>query len=190
VQDFVTGFRRDAGDARTRIFIVDDHPLVRESLRLLLGREADLTICGEAATANAALLHAPLCEPDVVLIDVTLPDMSGIALAGELHRRNPRMILAMLSGHDEKLHVDAAFRAGARGYIVKGGVAELADAVRRLVDGEEYRSAELTRRPVRPVPAQCRPTFRATSGAPDRGAWDGCAPPAFSGRPRAPRHRR
>jgi DNA-binding NarL/FixJ family response regulator len=181
---------------KTRIFMVDDHPLVRESLRLLLGREPDFSICGEATQAREALRKVPIYRPDLVLIDVSLPDMSGVALAAELHRRDGGLVLAMLSAHDDDHRVDAAFHAGARGYIVKGSTAELAAAVRQLIGGAEYLSPVLsrpgvrgsTRRPARPAP--CRPTYRAVPAAPAPGGGDGCALPGFSGRPRGPRHRR
>lgn len=124
----------------TQIFIVDDHPVMRSSLRSILEREPDLTVCGEAATARTALAEAAGAEPDLVLIDVSLPDMSGIELARELHARHPDLPLAMLSGHGEKTHVERALQAGARGYILKGQSDDIPEAVRLLVRGERYLS--------------------------------------------------
>jgi DNA-binding NarL/FixJ family response regulator len=131
----------------TQIFIVDDHPVMRSSLRSLLEREPDLTVCGEAATARTALAEAPGAKPDLVLIDVSLPDMSGIELARELHSRHPELPLAMLSGHGEKSHVEQALQAGARGYILKGHADDLPEAVRRLVRGERYLSSGIDHTP-------------------------------------------
>ncbi|MFU8814162.1 MAG: response regulator transcription factor [Pseudomonadales bacterium] len=132
-----------AGAAKTRILLVDDHPIMRQSLRSLLEREADISICGEAATAVTALQQAADSKPDLALIDVSLPDMNGIALARALHQRYPHLVLAMLSGHDDRGHVEDAFLAGARGYILKGYAAELTTAVRHLMNGGWYRSADL-----------------------------------------------
>lgn len=174
----------------TRIFLVDGHRLVRESLSLLLGRETGFAICGDAAWGREALRQVPMFRPDLVLIGARLPDMSGMTLAGELHRWDQDLVLALLAGAGEGEGAEAAFRVGARGYVVRGSMAELVEAVRVLMSGAEYRSAAFTRRPARPVPAQCRPGFDPVPAAPAPGAGDGCAPPAFSGRPRAPRHRR
>jgi DNA-binding NarL/FixJ family response regulator len=189
-QDMMDAFGRDADDVRTRIFIVDDHPLVRQSLRLLLGREADLKVCGEAATGHAALTHAPFCDPDVVLIDWSLPDMSGVALARELRRRHPRLVLAMLADRNEQPDFTEAVRSGVRGLIVRRHSAELASAVRQLMSGEDYRSAEFSRRPVRPRRPQCRPALPAAPDEPVPDVWAGRVPTASSRRLRAPRHRR
>jgi DNA-binding NarL/FixJ family response regulator len=120
---------------------------MRSSLRSLLEREPDLTVCGEAATARTALAEAPGAKPDLVLIDVSLPDMSGIELARELHSRHPELPLAMLSGHGEKSHVEQALQAGARGYILKGHADDLPEAVRRLVRGERYLSSGIDHTP-------------------------------------------
>jgi DNA-binding NarL/FixJ family response regulator len=134
------GFR---GEAMIRIFIVDDHPVMRKVLRSLLEREPDLTVCGEAATAQAALVHADQSEPDLVLIDVSLPGMSGIELARELKARHPNLPLAMFSGHNTESHVDQAFQAGVSGYILKERANELPLAIRQIMRGERYLSPEV-----------------------------------------------
>ena len=127
----------------TRIFIVDDHPVMRRVLRTLLEREADLMICGEATTAEEALAQAATAEPDLVLIDVSLPGMSGIELARELQERHPDLPLAMFSGHNTGSHVDQALKAGARGYILKERANELPAAIRQILRGERYVSPEI-----------------------------------------------
>ena len=126
-----------------QVFIVDDHPAMRLALHSRLEREADLAVCGEAATAETALEQIGWAVPDLVLIDVSLPGMSGIDLARALRERHPDLPLAMLSGHGEKGYVDQAFKAGVRGYILKGGGAELAVAIRQVMRGGRYLSAEL-----------------------------------------------
>lgn len=126
-----------------RVFIVEDHPVVRASLRALLARETDMTVCGEASSAREAVDHVAVAAPHVVLIDVSLPDISGIELADALHRQAPELVLAMLSGHVERSYVRRALTAGARGYIVKGDAGELLDAIRALNRGEPFISREL-----------------------------------------------
>jgi two-component system invasion response regulator UvrY len=100
-------------------------------------------VCGDAATAEAALTGVIEAEPDLVLIDVSLPGMNGIELARLLRQRQPMLRLAMLSGHSEKTHVIQALSAGAHGYIVKGNVDEVAPAIRQILRGEQYLSAGL-----------------------------------------------
>jgi DNA-binding NarL/FixJ family response regulator len=127
----------------TQIFLVEDHVIMRQMLREYLTLEEDLAVCGEAGTAQAALDQIAAAHPDLVLIDVALPDMSGIDLVRLLQMKNPHLRLAILSGHREKRHVDEAFEAGAQGYILKGNAFELPEAIRRVMSGENYRSAEL-----------------------------------------------
>lgn len=125
------------------IFIVEDHPVMRQGLRSLLEREADLTICGEAPSGEAALEQIGPPLPDLVLIDVSLPGMSGIELARSLRERYPGLPLAMLSGHGEKSHVEQALAAGASGYILKGHAVNLPAAVRQVMGGKVYLSPEV-----------------------------------------------
>lgn len=127
----------------TRIFIVDDHAIMRNALQSALEREPDLTVCGTATTAAEALQQAAGTGPDLVLIDVSLPDMSGIEVARRLRARYPGLPLAMLSGHGERGHVAGAFEAGVDGYILKGHSDELPAAIRQVMRGERYLSAAL-----------------------------------------------
>jgi DNA-binding NarL/FixJ family response regulator len=125
------------------IFIVDDHAILRLSLRSLLERESDFSICGEADSANSALSEIGRVQPDLVLLDVSLPDMSGIELARTLHVKYPELRLLMLSGHGEKSHVDRAMGAGACGYVLKGNGKVLPEAIRQVLRGERYISSEI-----------------------------------------------
>ena len=124
----------------TRLFIVEDHPVMRQSLRAFLRRQADIDFCGEAATAEAALGQLEEARPDLVLIDVSLPGMSGLDLLELIRQRHPDLLCVMLSGHGERSHVDHALMAGARGYILKGDTDELAGALRKVIQGETYLS--------------------------------------------------
>jgi DNA-binding NarL/FixJ family response regulator len=126
-----------------QVFLVDDHPMIRQSLTALLAYEGDLVVCGEAATAEMALEQIGRKLPDLVLIDVSLPGMNGIELARTLRERHPNLPLAMLSGHDEQGHVHQALEAGANGYIVKGNADELPVAIRQIMRGEWYLSPEI-----------------------------------------------
>lgn len=126
-----------------QVFIVDDHPLVRDSLRAFLDLKPDLAVCGEASTAAEALARVHQARPDLVLVDMSLPDQSGIELVRMLRARHPELRLAMLSGHGERSHVDQALEAGACGYVLKGSTDTLPAALRRMAQGEQYLSAEV-----------------------------------------------
>ena len=125
----------------TRILVVDDHPLMRQSLRELLEWEEDLTVCAEADSAGAALASIAADRPDVILIDVSLPGVSGIEFARSVHALHADLPFAMLTGHSERSHVIQAFEAGARGYILKGHSDEIARAVRIVAAGGRYVSS-------------------------------------------------
>lgn len=127
----------------TRIFLIDDHAIMRASLRSLLEREPDLTVCGEAASAASALAHIATLEVDLALVDVSLPDMNGIELVGLLRIDYPDLVLVMLSGHVERTYVERAMQAGAHGYLVKGQSGKLVDALRAIMEGKRYVSAEI-----------------------------------------------
>jgi DNA-binding NarL/FixJ family response regulator len=120
----------------TKVFIIDDHDILRESIRGLLEWESDLEVCGEAASSGPALDFLKSMTPDLVLLDVSLPGMSGIELVKVLHERYPGLPVAMLSGHSEKSHIKAAMDAGARGYIFKTSSGQLPQLIRRLMLGE------------------------------------------------------
>lgn len=128
----------------TKVFIIDDHDILRESIRGLLEWESDLEVCGEAASSRSALEFLENVTPDLVLLDVSLPDMSGIELAKILQERYPDLLVAMLSGHSEKSHIKAAMEAGACGYIFKTSSGELPEIIRRLMLGERFVSADFS----------------------------------------------
>jgi DNA-binding NarL/FixJ family response regulator len=124
----------------TRLFIVEDHPVMRQSLRAFMKRQVGIDLCGEAATGEAALGQIEQAQPDLVLIDVSLPGMSGLDLLDVIRERHPGLLCVMLSGHGERSHVDHALMAGARAYILKGDTDELADALHKVIQGETYLS--------------------------------------------------
>jgi DNA-binding NarL/FixJ family response regulator len=132
---------------KRKIFIVDDHPIVRHGLRQLIELENDLVISGEAATANEAIEKIARDKPDLVLIDLSLnDDMSGIDLIkaiGERHRTVKTMVISMF---EESYYIERALRAGARGYIPKKyAYAAIIEAIRKVFDGEIYLSDNASR---------------------------------------------
>ena len=124
----------------TRLFIVEDHAVMRQSLRAFIKRQAGIELCGEAASAEAALQEIETARPDLVLIDLSLPGMSGLELLTLIRQRHPELYCVILSGHGERNHVDHAMMSGARGYILKGDTDELANALQQVIHGEIYLS--------------------------------------------------
>lgn len=122
--------------AQTTILIVDDHELIREGLRTLLDGEPDIRVVGEAKTANEALAFTRKLEPDVVVLDVRLPDRRGIEICGELQALSPSSRILVFSGIPEGSALVEAARAGADGFVSKEAPnAEIVDAVRRVAEG-------------------------------------------------------
>jgi two-component system, NarL family, response regulator DevR len=121
---------------QTAILIVDDHELIREGLRTLLDGEPDMQVIGEAKTANEGLALTRRLEPDVVVLDVRLPDRQGIEICGELRALSPNSRILVCSGLSEGSALMEAARAGADGFVSKEGPnAEIVDAVRRVAQG-------------------------------------------------------
>jgi len=131
-------------DGTTRVFVVDDHPLVRESLARLIDQQADLEVCGEAPTAALALARVPVAQPDVAVVDISLEGRSGLDLIRDLREVCPGVAVLVLSMHDEQLYAERALRLGARGYIMKReATRNVIAAIRRVRDGDLYLSAAL-----------------------------------------------
>ncbi len=119
-----------------RVFLVDDHTVVRQGLRLILEDATDMTVVGEAATAQEALHRVPAAQPDVILLDIHLPDQSGVAIARDLHRLVPTTRILILTVSDRHDDVFEALQAGARGYILKSASAdEVIAAIRQVMSG-------------------------------------------------------
>jgi DNA-binding NarL/FixJ family response regulator len=126
-----------------RIFVVEDHPLMRAVIRDYLGAMPGFEICGEAADAEQALELLEGVSPDLVLVDTTLSTMSGIDFVAVVRERWPALPCLMLSGHGQESYIARAFEAGASGYVLKGDPTELPLAIRRVLDGERYVSPRL-----------------------------------------------
>ena len=105
--------------AKHRVFVVDDHPIVRQGLALLIDQEPDLEVCGEAEEAESALAAIVAARPDVLLLDISLPGPDGIDLLKAIRATDPALPVLVLSMHDESVYAERALRAGANGYIMK-----------------------------------------------------------------------
>jgi DNA-binding NarL/FixJ family response regulator len=117
-----------------RVFIVEDHPVVRKGYVAFIRREADLEVCGEAGTAEEALAALPTAEADVVVLDVSLPGgMNGIDLLRELKQLYPALPILVVSGNEEAVYGDLVVSLGAWGYLMKGNAEAFVQAVRAMV---------------------------------------------------------
>ncbi len=127
-----------------RILLVDDHPIVRHGLGLLIDHEDDLNVCGETETVAEALDNLQTLNPDLILADISLKGASGLDLTKTLKEQNPDLPVLILSMHDEELYAERALRAGARGYIMKQESADqVIDAIRKVLEGGVYLSEQL-----------------------------------------------
>lgn len=107
-----------------KIFLVDDHPIVRDGLKLLINQQTDLTVCGEALDLKGALKGIAQSEPDLVITDITLKDSDGLELTRELKSLYPTLKIIVLSIHDESTYAERALCAGAQGYLMKEVVSD------------------------------------------------------------------
>ncbi len=131
--------------AKRRIFIVDDHPIVRQGLMQLINPEADMTIVGQGEDAYQALKLIRQLKPDLTLLDISLKDTGGIELLKEMRAQDPELRVLILSMHDESLYAERALRAGARGYVMKQEAPQvLLQAIRKVLKGEVYVSEKMS----------------------------------------------
>ena len=135
------------GRCRLRVFLLDDHEIVRRGLRELLEQESDLEVVGEAGTAEEALGRIPATHPDVAVLDVRLPDGDGVEVCREIRSRHPEVNCLMLTSFSDDEALLSAIMAGASGYLlkqVKG--TDLVDAIRRVAAGESLLDPSMTAR--------------------------------------------
>jgi DNA-binding NarL/FixJ family response regulator len=130
--------------ATISVFLVDDHSVVREGYRRLLERSAGIRVAGEAANAADAYSEFQRLNPDVVVMDISLPGASGIEAMRRMLAREPRAKVLMFSMHEEPIFATRAFQAGALGYVTKASAPEvLVDAVRTVAAGKRYLSPDM-----------------------------------------------
>lgn len=124
---------------KTRIFIVDDHPILRQGLALLINQEENLTTVGEAGDATTAMQGIDKMKPDLVLMDISLEGTSGIELTKNILAKQPNMRVLVISMYDESVYVDRALQAGAKGYLMKREVTDhIISAIHKVMSGEIY----------------------------------------------------
>ncbi len=132
---------------KSRILLVDDHPMVRERLAEVIQREPDLAVCGEAEDCFGALELIAASRPRLVIVDLTLKQSHGIELIKDIRSRHPEVLMLVLSMHDELLHAERAIRAGAKGYITKQeATRKIMLAIRTVLDGGVYLSEKMAAR--------------------------------------------
>ncbi|HEY4048584.1 MAG TPA: response regulator transcription factor [Acidobacteriaceae bacterium] len=131
------------GNKKT-VFVVDDHPLLRQGLALLINREPDLMVCGEAEEAQAAMRAIATNRPDILIVDISLNGPDGLDLLKNIRNSYPDLPVLILSMHDESIYAERALRARANGYIMKHEATEkVLIAVRRILGGDFYLSERM-----------------------------------------------
>lgn len=133
-----------------KVYIVEDHPVMRDGYKALIAQDSDLIFSGEASTAVDALSDIAKTKPDVVLIDIALPGQNGLELTKRLKALYPHLSLLVISAHDELLYAERALRAGASGYLMKREAAEsIVRGIRTVLSGELYLSTAIRSRLLR-----------------------------------------
>lgn len=132
---------------KTKVVIVEDHPLFRERLALLINKEPDMEVCGEADNIRQAMEVIQSTKPDAAVLDITLKGSSGLELLKDLKAQSIELPVLVLSMHDESLYAERAIRAGAKGYITKDEASDkVMMAIRKVMGGEIYLSEGTTSR--------------------------------------------
>jgi len=131
-------------DDPAKILIVDDHPIVRHGLAQLINDVEGLSVCGSAASPTEAMESLTRTEPDLVIVDLSLGDESGLELVKKLHGESPDLPVLVLSMHDEAYYADRVLRAGAMGYIMKQEAAgQMISAIHQVLSGKVYLSESM-----------------------------------------------
>ena len=134
---------RPSTRTRRRVFLVDDHPLVREWLANVINQQADLMVCGQSEGREGCLEAIDKKRPDVAIVDISLKDCSGFDLITEIKQHVPHIEIIVLSMHDSPLYARRALRAGATGYVVKRETTrKICNAIREVLNGNRYISEE------------------------------------------------
>ncbi|MCX8061049.1 MAG: response regulator transcription factor [Anaerolineales bacterium] len=130
-----------------RVFLADDHAVVRDGLRVLLESQAEIQVVGVAGDGNTAIRECLKMKPDVILMDIAMPSINGIEATAQILAHNPHARVIILSMHDSREHILRALRAGARGYLLKESAGdEVIQAVRSVAEGNLYLSQQITER--------------------------------------------
>ena len=130
-----------------RILLADDHVTVRHGLKLLIDSQADMTVISEASDGNSAIQNAIALKPDVIVMDISMPGMNGLAATRALKQKQPDLIIVTLTRHGDDAYVQELLRAGVSGYVLKQSPpAELLQAIRAAAAGGQYLDSALTAR--------------------------------------------
>lgn len=130
-----------------KLFIVDDHPLMREGLALILESQPDFEVCGMVGSAEEAMEVLDKSRPDLLIVDISLPGMSGLELVKHMTAIRPELRILVISRHDEQLYAERAIRSGAKGYVMKVEARKvIIDAIRRVLAGGIYISEAINER--------------------------------------------
>jgi DNA-binding NarL/FixJ family response regulator len=128
-----------------RVMLVDDHPLIREAIGHLIAGAPEFELIGEAADGTECLARIEELHPDILILDIAMPEMNGEQVARELRRHHPELKIIALSGYTDRQFVRAMTKAGAKGYVVKSASGrELIHALRAVASGKNYLSPEVT----------------------------------------------
>ena len=129
---------------KARVFIVDDHPIVREGIGALIDTQPDMAVCGEAANASDAMRALTSEDVSIAVVDISLRGADGLELIRNIKAVKPQLPVVVLSAHDESLYAERAVRAGAMGYVMKSHEqSRLIDAIRHALRGQAYVNADV-----------------------------------------------
>jgi len=132
---------------KSKVLLVDDHPIVRQGLTQLINAATDLVVCGEASTAREALNLLETLNPDIVIVDISLEDRNGVELIKDIVGRNPQMPCMALSMYDESMYAMRVLHAGGRGYVMKHEHPKVVlSAIRQILAGHVYLSEKFSKR--------------------------------------------
>ena len=136
--------RPNPDNEKKKVFIVDDHPLVREWLANLINQQSDLKVCGEAGSASEGLKLMAKARPHLAVVDISMEGGSGLELIKNINLSSSEVAILVLSMHDEMVYAERALRAGARGYIMKRkATRDVIQAIRRVLKGNIYVSEKI-----------------------------------------------
>lgn len=134
-------------DSKSRVLLVDDHPIIRQGLAALINATPDLTVCGEASSAAEALEAIPASTPDIAIVDISLGDRNGVELIKDICAAHPKLPSLALSMYDETMYAVRVLKAGGRGYVMKQEVPKtVISAIRRVLEGHVYVSEQMASR--------------------------------------------
>ena len=136
--------KTDSKKSKSKVLIVDDHPIVRQGLAQLINQESDFVVCGDAGDIPQAMKAIDEGKPDIIIVDISLGHTSGIRLIEELSHNFPELAILALSMHDESIYAERCLKAGAKGYIMKQEPPEkVVSALRKILEGDIYISDKL-----------------------------------------------